>query len=229
MLNDRLAAHYGIPGVAGAHLRPVTLRPEDRRGGLLGQGSILSITSNGTRTSPVHRGAFILDNILDAPPAPPPADAGSIANKVPGLDKMTVREQLAVHRRIPTCADCHSKIDPLGFALENYGGTGRWRTREMSGDPNAPSPLGSPVDPSGEMPDGRAFRSISDFKEALKKDEDRFARTLCRKMAVYALGRGLGYGDREFIADLGRKLKAGGYRMEELIVGIVTSEPFRKK
>lgn len=228
MLNDRLAAHYRIPGVVGSHFRPVPLRPEWNRGGLIGQGGLLTMTSNGTRTLPVARGVFLLDRVFDNPPPPPPANAGEIDNKVPGEDKVTVRERLAIHRKVEACASCHAKIDPLGFALENYNAIGRWQLRESSGDPNRPYKLGSPVDASGTMADGRPFQNLAEFQNIMCAEEERFLRGLVKRMLVFGLGRVVDFGDRALIQKLTDQLKTTG-TMTELIVGIVSSEQFRTK
>ncbi|MGE3808616.1 MAG: DUF1592 domain-containing protein, partial [Gemmataceae bacterium] len=191
MLNERLARFYDIPGVKGDHFRKVALKPEYQRGGLLTQASILTITSNGTRTSPVKRGLWILENMLADPPPPPPPNAGEIQPQVPGADKATVRERLAIHRSVAACAACHAKIDPLGFALENYDASGLFRVQESSRFQFNPHVRDPKIDASGTLPDGRSFKNVRELNQLLLQDEDRFLNCLCEKLVVYALGRGL--------------------------------------
>lgn len=229
MLNERLARFYDIPGIKGDHFRKVALQPEWQRGGVLTQASILTVTSNGTRTSPVKRGLWILDNLLADPPPPPPPDAGEIQPQVPGVGQATVRERLAIHRSVAACAACHAKIDPLGFALENYDASGRYRTQESSRSQFDPHVRDPKIDASGELPDGRTFQNVRELNQLLLQDEDRFLNCLCEKLLVYALGRGLEYSDRETVDQLRQSIKRDDYRLSGLFANIIKTEAFQTK
>lgn len=230
MVNERLARFYEIDGVRGEHFRKVPLKPEHHRGGLLTQAAMLSMTSNGTRTSPVKRGVWILENVLGNPPSPPPPDAGEIPPpKVPGPRQATVRERLALHRSTPACAACHAKIDPLGFALENYDGSGFYRQKQSSRDHVVPHPQDPDVDASGELPDSRSFTGVEELKRILLKEEDKFLDCLSEKMLVYALGRGLDYSDRATVQQLRETIKANDYHLRGLITDIVKTSTFQTK
>jgi hypothetical protein len=190
----------------------------------------LLMTSNGTRTSPVKRGVWILENVLGDPPSPPPPDAGEIPPpKVPGPRQATVRERLALHRSTPACAACHAKIDPLGFALENYDGSGFYREKESSRDHVVPHPQDPDVDPSGELPDGRSFTGVEELKQIMLEEEDKFLNCLSEKLLVYALGRGLGYADRATVEELSELLKRNDYHLRGLITNIVKTKAFQTK
>jgi hypothetical protein len=218
-LNERLAKHYGVGHVYGTRFRPVAVGPDDdRRGGLLRQGSILTVTSYATRTSPVLRGKWILDNLLGTPPAPPPPN-------VPALDSNTVaaglpiRERLAAHRANPACAGCHNAMDPVGFALENFDAVGRWRTLDE----------GRPVDAAGGLPDGSKFDGVAGLESALLRHPDVFAATTAEKLLTFALGRGIEWYDGPAVRRAVRAAAAHDYRFSELVFGIVTSTPFRMR
>jgi hypothetical protein len=218
-LNERLAKHYGIPGVYGSRFRRVTLAPDSRRGGLLRQGSVLSVTSYATRTSPVLRGVLVLRNMLGAPPpAPPPT--------VPALDESTVaanlpmRQRLAAHRNNAVCASCHRTIDPVGFALENYDAIGRWRDLEVEDQP---------VDASGAVPGDREFRGVDGLEEALLRRPELFAATLTENLLTFALGRGIEYYDAPAVRGIVSGAEKDEYRFSSLILGIVRSAPFRMR
>jgi hypothetical protein len=216
-LNERLARHYGIPNVKGNRFRRVTLPPESRRGGLLGQGSILTVTSYPDRTSPVVRGKWILDNLLGTPPPPPlpnvpPLKPASFATKV-----LSMRERISEHRKNPVCAGCHTMMDPLGLALENFDAVGKWRDLDESG---------SPIKASGALPDGTAFDGPDALKNALLAS-DRFVTTLTEKMLTYALGRGVEYYDAPVVRSIVRDAAPNNYRFTALIRGIVQSVPFQ--
>lgn len=228
-VNERLATYYGIPGVVGPRFRALKQDAGAQRSGLLTQGVILCLGSNGTRTSPVKRGVYILERILGDPPPPPPPGAGEIANAVPGEDKITVRERLKLHRAVPACASCHEKIDPLGFAFERYDGIGRLRTAECSGDPRAPKTVGAAVDASGTLPNGKPFSDFAGLQEFLVDEKHRFLRCLTKKMLIFALGRELEFTDRELVESLTASLVAGRDRFPDLIAGIVASEQFQSK
>lgn len=213
-LNGLLAKHYGIAGVEGEEYRRVELDGA-QRGGVLTHGSVLTVSSYPTRTSPVIRGKWVLDNLLNQPPPPPPPDIPALDEKA-GPAAGTMRQQLEKHRANATCAGCHSRMDPLGFGLENYDAIGRWRTEEM----------GAPIDTSGELPGGATFRTPAELKSVLRADPDGFTRALTEKMLTFALGRGLDVRDRATVRKLADRVRANGYRMSELILGIVESEPF---
>jgi mono/diheme cytochrome c family protein len=214
-VNERLARHYGLPNIYGPHFRRVSL-PDDRRAGILGQGSLLTVTSMSDRTSPVKRGAWILENLLGAPPPPPPAN-------VPPLDSTplvgTLRQRMEQHRKNPACAGCHARMDPLGFALENFDATGRWR--DVDG--------GSPVDASGTLPDGTAFKTPATFRSALLQTSDAFVTTVTEKLLTYALGRGVEYYDKPAVRRIVRESAASDYRWSELILAVVKSAPFQMR
>ncbi len=217
MLNGRLAYFYGIDGVTGYEFRPVALNGHKQRGGLLGQASIQTLTSDGLRTSPVKRGAFILENLLGDPPPPPPNDVPPVQETTGA----TLRERIASHRSMPACAGCHVKMDPLGFALENFNAIGKWREKEED--------TKLPVDPSGELVDGRKFAGFADFKQLLLSRRDDVARCLGEKLLLYALGRPLDFADRPVIDDVVQQTKADGDKLSSMILAIVGSEPFLTK
>jgi cytochrome c553 len=210
-LNEPLAKHYGIAGVRGEEFRRVALDGA-QRGGVLTQGSVLTVSSYPTRTSPVIRGKWILDNLLNQPPPPPPPNVPALEEKATASGG-SMRQQLEKHRTHAACAACHARMDPLGFGLENYDAIGRWREE----------------DASGELPGGVRFSTPAEMKQILKADPDVFARALTEKMLTYALGRGVELRDRAAVRTIVERLRANGYRMQELIQGIVESEPFRKR
>jgi hypothetical protein len=218
-LNERLARHYGIAGVYGPQLRKVALA-DGKRGGLLGQASILTVTSYPNRTSVVQRGKWVLENLLGTPPPPPPPD-------VPVLDphgkdgKMTLRQAMEAHRADPGCAACHARMDPIGFALENFDGIGRWRTRDESG---------AAIDASGKLPDGSAFDGPAGLRKLLAEERrEEFIQTLVEKLLTYALGRGLEYYDQPAVRAIVRQTAANQYRMGDLITAVVHSTPFQMR
>jgi hypothetical protein len=216
-LNERLAKHYGIAGVKGPDFRRVELTTPER-GGILSQASVLTVSSYPTRTSPVIRGKYVLQNILGSPPPPPPPD-------VPQLDESSIgnagslRQQLEKHRSNAVCASCHNKMDVLGFGLENYDATGKWRT--MDGK--------FPVDSSGTLPSGKTFSNPAQFRALLRDDLPEFSRCLIEKMLTYALGRGLQRYDRRTVEEIDRNLAASGYGFQSLIHEIVRSLPFQSR
>ena len=218
-VNERLARHYGIPNVYGSHFRRVTLPDESRRG-LLGQGSILMVTSYSTRTSPVVRGKWLLENILGAPPPAPPPDVPELPGEKEGGKAASMRERMEKHRSNPACASCHAQMDPLGFALENFDAIGRWRTT---------SEANTPVDASGMLPDGTMFDGPAELRQLLVSRRDEFARTVIEKMLVYALGRGLEYYDMPTVRRIQRDAAAANYRWSTLIQGIAQSTPFQMR
>jgi mono/diheme cytochrome c family protein len=228
-INERLARFYGIPGVRGDAFRRVPAPPESHRGGLVTQASIHAITSNGTRTSPVTRGVWVLRTLLGTDPGLPVANAGEIAPKVPGIGKATVRQRLQIHRELPLCARCHDKIDPLGFALENFNATGEWREQEGHGyngriDRNDPK-----IDARASMPDGTEFVGVEGLQAELLKKEDLFLTALAKQLHTYALGRELGFADQAMLRVAVAGMKQEKYTLRGLTQAVVTSEAFRTK
>jgi hypothetical protein len=217
-VNERLAQNYGIPNIQGSEFRRVTLPADSPRGGLLGQGSILTVTSPAIRTSPVIRGKWILNNILGSPPPDPPPNVPALSDQKTQAKMKTMRERMAQHRSSPACASCHSMIDPAGFALENFDAIGRWRTVDDSFNP---------IDPSGALPDGSAFKSFAEFRAALASRPERFAYTFTEKLLTYALGRGLESYDMPAVRKVLADTAHDGYRVQSIILGIVNSYPFR--
>jgi hypothetical protein len=218
-VNERLARHYGIPNVYGSHFRRVTLNDDNRRG-LLGQGSILTVTSYPNRTSPVLRGKWILENILGTPPPAPPANVPPLKENEEGSkNPRSVRELVEEHRRSPACSGCHSIMDPLGFSLENFDATGEWRNKDTSG----------PIDVSGQLADGTKVNGPVSLRQAIMKHPDQFAGTVTEKLLTYALGRGLEFYDMPVVRGVVRDAARDDYRFASLITGIVKSTPFQMK
>jgi mono/diheme cytochrome c family protein len=214
-VNERLARHYGIPGVYGSRFRRVAVTDEARKG-LLGQGSILAVTSHAERTSPVVRGKWILENLLGTPVPPPPPDVPQLKENQEGEKPRTMREQMAEHRANPTCATCHKIMDPIGFALENFDAVGAWRTRDA----------GSPIDASGELVDGTKVDGVVTLRQALVGRPDVFTGVMTEKLLTYALGRGLDYHDMPAVRAIVRSAGQRGYRFSSIVSGIVHSTPF---
>jgi hypothetical protein len=231
-VNERLAKHYGIPNIYGSRFRriefdktePASPKPDgedvgQRRGGLLRQGSILLVTSYPTRTSPVIRGKWILDNILGVPPPPPPADVPALENVKTSKKTMTIRERLSEHRKNPTCAGCHRLMDPVGFALENYDAVGRWRTVDA----------GERIDASGTFFDGTPFRGVGDLQNAILAHPEFFVTTLSEKLLTFALGRGVEHYDAPAIRKIVRDAARDDYRFASIVMGVVNSMPFQNR
>lgn len=218
-VNERLAKHYGIPNVYGSRFRRIEFGEGAERGGLLRQGSILTVTSYATRTSPVIRGKWILDNILGSPPPPPPPFVPALKENAGSSKNLTMRDRLSEHRANPACAGCHRLMDPLGFSLENYDAVGRWRNSEAS----------KPVDASGGMPDGSKFTGVAGLQKALLSRPEIFVDTLSSKLLTYALGRGVEYYDAPAIRKVVRDAAKQDYRLSALVVGIVGSTPFQMR
>jgi hypothetical protein len=240
MLNERLAEHYGISGVKGDFLRKVILPPDSRRGGFLTQGAVLKVSANGTSTSPVVRGAYVLDRILGTPPDPPPKDIPAIEPDIRGAT--TIREQLDKHRNQPACAGCHAQLDPPGFALENYDVTGRWRTVYRAVPESAKDKVvtvpgidirhyvdGRPVDPSFVMADGRAFRDVDEFKRILLSDEEQLARCMTEKLVVQLSGAPIQFADREVVEVIVADAGTRGRGLRTLLHAVIQSRLFTHK
>lgn len=244
MLNSRLAKHYGIPDVNGLDIRRVALRPEWHRGGVMTHASVLKVSANGTTTSPVLRGVWLLDRILGRPAPPPPPNVPAVEPDIRGAK--SIREQLAKHREVESCAGCHARIDPLGFALESYDVIGGWRERyRISPAPNQRNgvewftlnvnqrdlrlALGPKVDPGDTLADGRQFRDLAELKRLLLADPDSLARGLAEKLLIYATGHGLEFTDEVVLPDLVRKARAQKYGLRALIHEVVGSPTFQSK
>jgi len=217
-VNERLARHYDIPNVYGSHFRRVTLTQNERRG-LLGKGAILAVTSYATRTSPVVRGKWILENVVGTPPPPPPPDVPALEENSPGKKPRSMRERLEEHRRNPVCAQCHRLMDPIGFALEPFDAVGASRNRES----------GSPIDGSGQLADGTRVSGPVSLREALVSDPNIFVTTMTEKMLTYALGRGLGATDMPTVRAIVRSAAGSDFRFSSIVGGIVTSMPFQMR
>lgn len=239
MLNSRIARHYGIPGVRGEHFQRVSLPPDSPRGGVITQASILKITANGTVTSPVLRGAWVMKRLLGDPPAPPPPGVGSVEPDTRGAT--TIRELLDKHRNSESCMGCHSKMDPPGFALESFDVIGGWRDRYRSKDkgdrPDAKVDnrgvwqykVALPVDSSGTLPDGRHFSGIRDLKKMLLSAPESVQRCLAEKLLTYASGAGIGFADRDAVASIVKECQKQGGGLRSLVTAVVLSDTFRSK
>jgi hypothetical protein len=239
MLNERLAELYGIPGVTGNELRKVKLPPDSHRGGVMTQASVLKVTADGTRTSPVLRGKWILDRILGTPPAPPPPDTPTFEPDIRGAS--TIRQQLDKHRNTPACAACHVHIDPPGFALETYDPIGNYRQfyrvteRTKDGAVDLPRNSGRPayhgpdVEQGGETPEGKAFKNTEDYKKLLLQNKDQLARSLTQKLLVYSTGAEIQFADREVVEAIVARVRAKNYGLRSLVHEIVQSRVFLNK
>ncbi|HMB73544.1 MAG TPA: DUF1592 domain-containing protein, partial [Gammaproteobacteria bacterium] len=215
-LNERLAEHYGIRDIKGSHFRRVEVGDENRRG-LLGHGSILTVTSYPNRTSPVLRGKWILENVLGTPAPVPPPNVPALEENEGGRPARSVRERLAEHRENPVCASCHDIMDPLGLGLESFDAIGRWREKEPGG----------PIDASGQMVDGTTFEGPAQLREILLQHPERFVGVVTEKLLVYALGRGLQAEDMPTVRSIVAAAQRDEYRFSALVKGIVNSAPFR--
>ena len=215
-VNERLALHYGIPNVRGSHFRRVPVTDDNRRG-LLGQGSILTVTSYANRTSPVVRGKWVLDNLLGAPPPPPPPNVPALEEGGKAEAK-SMRERMAQHRANPVCASCHQRMDPIGLGLENFDALGIWR---------ATLPDGQPIDASGTLSNGTQFNGPAGLRKALLARPEVFVHTMTTKLLTYALGRGVDYYDEPAIRDIIRESARRNYSFSSLTPGIVRSLPFQ--
>jgi mono/diheme cytochrome c family protein len=219
-LNERLAKHYGIPNVRGSYFRRVTLPAGSPRGGLLGHGSVLTITSYSTRTSPVLRGKWVLENLLSAAPPPPPADIPALETKgaAPG-ELLTMREAMIKHRANPSCASCHARMDPIGFAMEHFDAVGRWRDTDG----------GQSIDSIGVFPDGTRFEGVAGLKRELLRHPEQFAGTVAERLLMYAVGRNLQYYDAPAVRAILRGAAPSRYTLASLVLGVVKSAPFQMR
>jgi hypothetical protein len=217
-VNERLAKHYGIAGVHGPEFRRVSLKGTPR-GGILTQGSVLTVTSNATRTSPVKRGKYILESILNAPPPPPPPNVPELKETVEAIKSASLRQRMEQHRADPNCAVCHDKMDALGFAFENFDAVGGWRTKDGT----------FPVDPSGTLPDGRSFKDPAELRALLRAEPDKFRRCLAEKLLTFGLGRGVEANDRCALDSICKASAAEGDTMSALILAVVKSDPFQMR
>jgi cytochrome c553 len=218
-LNERLARHYGVPNIKGSYFRRVTFPEGSVRGGLLGQGSVLTITSYSTRTSPVLRGKWVLENLLSAAPPPPPADVPSLKTETAPGKPLTLREAMTQHRAAPSCAGCHARMDPIGFAMENFDAIGRWRERDGQ----------QPIDATGVFPEGTKFDGIPGLKKELLRQPEQFVSTVAERLLMYALGRNLQYYDAPTVRAVMREGESANYTLASLVLGIVKSRPFQMR
>jgi len=240
MLNERLAEHYGIAGVKGEEIRKVSLAPGSRRGGFITQGAVLKVSANGTSTSPVVRGAYVLDRILGTPPDPPPKNVPAIEPDIRGAT--TIREQLDKHRNQQACATCHAKLDPPGFALENFDVTGRWRTNYRAIPDSAKDKVvnvpgtdvrfytqGRPVDPSFIMADGRPFKDVDEFKQLILAHPEQLARCVTEKLITHFTGAQMQFADREVVEAIMRRAASSDYGLRTLVHEVIQSRAFTHK
>jgi mono/diheme cytochrome c family protein len=218
-LNERLARHYGVPNIKGSHFRRVTFPDGSVRGGLLGHGSVLTITSYSTRTSPVLRGKWVLENLLSAAPPPPPADVPSLKIETAPGKPLTLREAMIQHRAAPACAGCHARMDPIGFAMENFDAVGRWRERDGQ----------QPIDATGVFPEGTKFEGIPGLKQELLRQPEQFVGTVAERLLMYAIGRNLQYYDAPTVRAVMRDAEPADHTLASLVLGIVKSRPFQMR
>ena len=217
-VNERLARHYGVEGIYGSRFRKVELRDNTQRGGLLAHGALLTVTSYPGRTSPVLRGKWLLDNLLGTPPPSPPGNVPALTEVNTGQIPKGIRERLAQHRSDPVCSSCHTVIDPIGFALENFDVIGAWREFDE---------VGNPVDPSGNYPGGVEFAGFSDLRDWMLERGDRFAHNVTEKLMTYALGRRVEYYDQPVIRQIVREAASENYSWSSILLGVVKSAPFK--
>ena len=219
-INERLARHYGIPNIEGSYFRRVTFPAGSPRGGLLGQGSILTLTSYATRTSAVVRGKWVLENLLSAAPPPPPPNVPAFKNAGPEPGQtLTMREAMTQHRANPSCAGCHARMDPIGFSMENFDAVGRWRDRDS----------GNAIDASGSFNNGTKFDGMPGLKKVLLADRDQFVNTVAEKLLMYALGRNLQYYDEPAVRAAVHKSAASNFTLSSLVIGVVNSAQFQMR
>jgi hypothetical protein len=217
-LNERLAEHYGVPGVYGSNFRRVPVDADERKG-ILGQGSILTVTSHADRTSPVVRGKWILENLLGAPPPAPPPEVPPLGDNAEGAPPKSLRARMELHRTNPVCASCHKTMDPIGFAMENYDAVGEWRTEDS----------GVPIDARGTLADGSAVTGVVSLRNAILARPEIFVSTVTEKLMIYALGRGLTPSDMPAVRQIVRDSAKDNDRLTSLIMGVVRSVPFQMR
>jgi len=226
MANSRLCDFYGLPAPKNEGFQRISLKPADHRGGLLTMGAVLGLSSDGTRHRPIHRGVWLSEAIFGKTPPPPPANVPAIEPPTPQSPKASLRDKLTAHSTNPNCAACHAKIDPLGFAWDNYDAIGQWRTVEKV-------PAGSGADPAivsaGELPDGRAFKDPSGFKQLLLADRDAVAKAFVEHLCTYALRRMLTFDDKDDIEAIVAEAKKHDYRLQDIVKAVATSEIIRKR
>jgi mono/diheme cytochrome c family protein len=219
-LNERLARHYGIPNVEGSYFRAVTFPPGSPRGGLLGQGSILTLTSYSTRTSPVLRGKWVLENIFAAPPPPPPPNVPALNTSSRETGKaLTMRQAMSLHRAQEPCASCHARMDPIGFAMDNFDAVGQWRTTDAE----------QPIDASGVLPDGTKFNGVAEMKKDIVRSPEEFVSAVAEKLLMYGIGRNVHYFDRPALRAIVRGAAQHSYTFSSLVLGVVESVPFQMR
>ena len=224
--NARLCEFYGLPESKTGSFERVSLKPEDRRGGLLTMGAVLGLTSDGTRHRPVHRGVWLSEVVLGKTPPPPPANVPAIEPPTPQSPKATLRQKIEAHAKDANCAACHAKIDPLGLAWDNYDAIGKWRTREKVPAGVGEDPL---INSAGLMPDGRAFKDATEFKQRLLEDHDKVARAFIEHLSTYGLRRALAFDDQEDLNAIQAEAKKNGYRVKDIVRAVATSELMRKR
>jgi hypothetical protein len=224
--NARLCDFYGLPEPRNGGFQRVSLKPENRRGGLLTMGAVLGLTSDGTRHRPVHRGVWLSEVVLGKPPPPPPANVPAIEPPTPQSPKATLRQKIEAHRNDANCAACHAKIDPLGLAWDNYDAVGQWRTHEK-----VPAGVGSDpvIDSSGLMPDGRAFKDATEFKRLLLEDRDKLARAFIDHLCTYALRRALAFDDQDDLNAIQAEAKKSNYQIKDIVRAVALSNLMKKR
>jgi len=219
-LNERLAKHYGVPNIRGAQYRRVEWPAGSARSGLLGQGGILTLTSYSTRTSPVLRGKYVLENLLASPPPPPPPNVPSLKTEsAKDGETLTLRQAMLQHRANPACASCHARMDPIGFAMENFDAVGRWRDQDG----------GKPVEISSTLPDGTEVNGVAGVRDLILKSPERFVGAITEKLLMYSLGRNVQYYDAPAVRQIVRDAAANNYRFDSLVLGVVRSAPFQMR
>jgi hypothetical protein len=219
-VNERLAKHYGIPNVRGSQFRRVTWPEGSPRAGLLGQGSILTLTSYSTRTSPVLRGKYVLENLLAAPPPPPPPNVPSLRTEASGSgEELSLREAMVQHRANPACASCHARMDPIGFAMENFDAVGKWRDQDA----------GKPIDVSSSLPEGTVVNGVQGVRDLILRDPERFVGAVAQKLLMYGVGRNVQYFDIPAVRKMVREAAAGDYPFSVLVLGVAQSDPFQMR
>jgi len=224
--NARLCDFYGLPEPKSDAFQRVSLKPEDRRGGLLTMGAVLGLTSDGTRHRPVHRGVWLSEVVLGKPPPPPPANVPAIEPPTPQSPKATLRQKIEAHREDANCAACHAKIDPLGLAWDNYDAIGQWRTHEKVAAGVGSDPV---INPAGEMPDGRAFKDANEFKQRLLEDRDKLAHAFFEHLCTYGLRRAIAFDDEEDLKAIQAEAKKSNYRIKDIVRAVALSDLMKKR